>query len=117
MDPFLKNNNTRTKLLMRNCEIGPGDPRSLPLALGRHTIKSLNTICLVDCHLGEESLIETMLSLSMRPQLKGLVLYGSDMRSIGCTCLVTLVQWTITKLRCINLCESGIDDDGLKTLI
>lgn len=116
MVPFFKNNNTLTELELDECEMGAEVCRSLSLALGGHTHKSLKHLKLINCEIGDEPLVDIILALSMHPQLETLELHASGMGRNGCVALATLLRWTTTELHTLYLGDNDIDDEGVEAL-
>ena len=116
LDTFLKNNNNLSDIDIECCEFGVEDARQLSLALGGCN-KSLKHFRLYESNLQDGQLVDIITALSMHPQLTVLRLSHVNIGTNECSVLSTLLRWTTTKLRTLNLHGNSINDEELEVLV
>ena len=84
---FFRNNHNLTRIYINNCNFGDEGGRTLALALGSRTHKSLKDLSLRNSNISEEVIVDIITALGMYPNLQHLDLGGSftekRMRHIG----------------------------------
>ncbi|KAL9183726.1 hypothetical protein ACHAXT_004582 [Thalassiosira profunda] len=117
MGLFIKNNCGLTHFHADECNFGADGCRQLTLALGSCTSGSLKTVSLTNCEINGEQFADIAVALSMHPNLENLELYGNNIGRNGCKALATLLQFSATKLRFLDLDNNGLDDVAVEALV
>ena len=118
LGPFFKNNSYLTCLAVNECNFGEGECRSLALAIGSITNKSLQTVELQGNYIADHNMVDIIVALSMHPNLQCLSLKGNQLGIKGCIALATLLQCSATELKDLNISDNQmIDDEGIEVLV
>ena len=118
LDPFFKNNSNFTSLVIHDCVLREGECRSLALAIGSITNKSLERVELQDNNIADHHMVDIIVALSMHPNLKYLDLDGNHLSKKGCVALSTLLQCSATELKELSISDNPmIDDEGIEALV
>ena len=111
LSPFFHSNGNLSELMVgHNCRFGSGCFRQLLLVL-RVCSKSIKSITLAHSRRGEESLSDIIEGMAAHPQLEKLDLAGMNVGRNECVALSTILP-SATRLKELNLCNNGIDDEG-----
>ena len=120
LDKFFKHNHALTEIEVSGCNFRVEDVRQhvrqLSLALGSCT-KSLKCFSFTKIQIGDGSLTDVFVALSMHPQLKELRLQRMSIARNECTALATLLRNTTKQLQTLNLSMNNIDDEGIAALV
>ena len=118
LGPFFKNNSNLSSLSVNECNFGEGECRSLALAIGSMTNKSLQAVELRDNDIADHNMVDIIVALSMHPNLQYLSLAGNHLSIKGCLALATLLQCSATELKELSILDNQmIDDEGIEALV
>ena len=117
LGPFFENCLTFTDLTVGYCHMGDDGWRLLALAIGSSKNRSLQKVSLNGCLISDEGSVEIITSLSMHPSLQSLWWTENRLGKNGCTALATLLRCSATRLKFLNLDNSGINDEGIEALV
>jgi len=116
MTSFLKSNSMLHKITVEDCEFGVEGARQLSLAIGDCS-KSLNELSIDSNEMVNGQVVDIITTLSVHPQLERLSFAIMNIGSNECAALSTLLRYTATKLKSLNLYRANIDDEGMEVLV
>jgi len=117
LGPFFENCPTLADLQIDLCTLGDDGWRLLSLAIGSSKHKSLEHVELLNNDISDESMVDIITSLSIHPRLEELELYGNRISTNGCMALSTLLRFSCTMLKALNLDNNEINDEGIDALL
>ena len=119
MDQFFKNNYQLAYITINNSDFGINGARLFASALTSCATKTLKSIELTNNNIAGEGVADIVKSLSKQTHLQRLDLGGTHLghNNKSCVALANLLQSSAKKMRRLSLGNTGIGDEGVKTLV